>query len=78
MPYEAGWRASVNGAPAEILRAGVGFMAVKCPAGESEIVFSYQTPGLAAGAWISLGAAAALALYLGGSALWDRRKRGSR
>lgn len=78
VPYEAGWRASVNGADAEILRAGVGFMAVKCPAGESEIVFSYQTPGLAAGAWISLGAAAALALYLGGSALWDRRKRGSR
>ena len=51
IPYESGWSASVNGNQADIEKVNVGFMAVRVPANRtSEIVFSYTTPGLAAGA----------------------------
>lgn len=33
VPYEKGWTATVNGQPAEVVKANVGFMAVLCPAG---------------------------------------------
>lgn len=49
VPYEDGWTATVNGKPAPIVKANVGFMAVVAPAGNNEIVFSYYTPGLHAG-----------------------------
>lgn len=64
VPWEAGWSAKVNGKDAEIIRSNVGFMAVKAPAGENEIVFRYQTPGLKAGIFISLGALLIFMLYL--------------
>lgn len=65
VPYEEGWSATVNGAPAEIVRAGVGFMAVLCPAGEDVAIrFDYTTPGLKAGALISVTAVVLLAAYL--------------
>lgn len=74
VPYEEGWSATVNGETAEIYRVNVGFMAVRCPAGEAvSIRFDYHTPGLSAGAWISLGALALLLLYLLLLRLWDRR-----
>ena len=63
VPWEGGWSASVNGKPAQIVRANVGFMAVKVPAGVSSIRFSYQTPGLKLGAAASLGGAALFFLY---------------
>lgn len=79
VPYEEGWTATVNGEPAEILRANVGFMAVACPAGEDiTIRFDYFTPGLKGGGLISLGALALLVLYLICLRKWDRaaaRKR---
>lgn len=76
VPYEEGWSATVNGEPVEILKAGIGFMAVRCPAGNDvSIRFTYATPGLALGAKISAGAMAALAVYVAGFALWERHKR---
>ncbi len=39
----------MNGQPAEIVKANVGFMAVLVPAGESTITFTYQTPGMTQG-----------------------------
>jgi hypothetical protein len=54
IPYDKGWSATVNGAPCEIEKVNVGFMAVKVPAGESEIVFTYKTPGLILGIEISV------------------------
>lgn len=64
VPYEDGWAATVNGEKAEIVKANVGFMAVKCPAGKADIRFDYRTPGLKNGAWISLAGAGAFLLYL--------------
>ena len=47
MPYDDGFTATVNGQPAQIEKVDGGLMAVLAPAGESEIVFRYHTPGLA-------------------------------
>ena len=49
VPWEGGWSAQVNGTPAEIIRANVGFMAIRVPAGTSNIRFTYRTPGLTLG-----------------------------
>lgn len=64
VPYESGWSATVNGEPVQVEQVSVGFMAVKVPAGESTIVFTYETPGLKIGALISLISVLLLALYL--------------
>lgn len=49
VPYDRGWSAWVNGAPALVEQANVGFMAVRVPAGAAEIRFTYTTPGLRLG-----------------------------
>jgi hypothetical protein len=51
-----GWRATVNGVPAEVLPANVWMRAVRVPAGESRVELHYVEPSLARGATISLGA----------------------
>lgn len=53
VPWDKGWRAEVNGEPAEIYKVNVGFMAVRVPAGSGEIRFTYRTPGLFAGGAIT-------------------------
>ena len=55
VPYDKGWRATVNGEPVEIVKAE-GFMTVGVEAGHSDIVFSYMTPGLVPGMIISVAA----------------------
>lgn len=55
VPYEPGWSAKVNGQDAEILRVNVGFMAVAVPGGDSvRIDFTYSTPGLGLGVFLTL------------------------
>jgi hypothetical protein len=56
-----GWRATVNGVPAEVLPANVWMRAVRVPAGESRVKLYYVEPSLALGAAISLGALLVLA-----------------
>lgn len=46
VPYDSGWTATVNGKPVKIEKVNVGFMAVLCDAGTSNIRFNYTTPGL--------------------------------
>ncbi len=64
VPFEKGWSATVNGHEAEILKADAGFMAVLCPAGESDVVFTYKTPGLAGGAVASACGIVAFVFYV--------------
>ncbi len=63
VPYDEGWSATVNGEKAEIEKVNVGFMAVRCNAGENEIRFDYKTPGLSAGVVISLVSLLVLLIY---------------
>ncbi len=63
VPWEGGWSAKVNGKEAEILKANVGFMAVRVPEGTSSIRFNYQTPGIRLGAWVTLGGFLLLGVY---------------
>jgi hypothetical protein len=63
VPWEGGWSAAVNGKTAEIDKVSIGFMAVKVPAGTSDIRFNYATPGLKLGALVSLGGVILFVLY---------------
>ncbi len=49
IPYDAGWSAYVNGEKVDVERVNIGFMAVFCDAGDSEIRFEYRTPMLGVG-----------------------------
>ena len=64
VPYDDGWTAEINGHPAEIENVSGGFMAVRCEAGENQIVFSYRLPGLRAGFCITLAGLMLLMIYL--------------
>lgn len=63
VPYESGWSATVNGQAVPVEKVSVGFMAVKVPAGESDIRFEYRTPGLGEGFAMSGAALVLLVLY---------------
>ena len=64
VPYDEGWQATVDGHPVEIEKVNVGFMAIPVDAGQSEIVFTYKTPGLLTGILASCGALVILGVYL--------------
>ena len=74
VPYDDGFTATVNGESVPVLKVDNGLMAVPVPAGESEIVFTYRTPGLGLSVPVSLGALAVYGVYL----LWLRRKNRAR
>jgi uncharacterized membrane protein YfhO len=54
IPWDEGWSAEVNGEKVEIEKVDAGFMAVLCPEGESQIVFTYMPQGFVAGAAVSV------------------------
>jgi hypothetical protein len=62
--YHPWWRARVDGAPAEVLRAGIAFMAVRVPSGSHRVELEFQPPlalraadRLTQLSWIALGGA---------------------
>ena len=59
-----GWSATLDGAPAPLELADGLWRAVELGPGTHEVVFAYRTPGLVAGALVSLLALAAVALAL--------------
>jgi hypothetical protein len=72
--YDPGWRASLDGRAAEVLRANVGFRAVAAPAGRHEIELVYRPPAARLGVAIS-----ALAALVGlGAALRAGMRRPAR
>lgn len=58
--YFSGWRATVNGAPAPIMRADYLFRAVEVPAGESTVEFRYAPASVRIGAAITVATVLAL------------------
>ena len=72
--FAAGWTATVDGAPAEILRANGVARAVSLGAGEHQVVFTYRTPGLRTGLWLGL---LGVLVFLAALALERRRTRSS-
>ena len=73
VPYDEGWSATVNGEAAVVEKVNVGFMAVKCPPGTSQIRFDYETPGLKTGGMVSLAALGIFVVYLASFAVLKRR-----
>jgi hypothetical protein len=64
--FAAGWRATVDGEPAEILPADVAFRAVWVEPGEHEVVFAFTPPGWPAAPLVSvLATLVSLAALLG-------------
>ncbi len=59
---DPGFTATIDGSRTKIYNVNIGMSAIVVPAGEHNIEFSYFTPGLKAGMWISL---CALLLALG-------------
>ncbi len=75
IPYSEGFSATVNGKAVEVEKVNCGFMAVKVPANtECDIVFNYETPGLAVGTTISLVALGAFAVYMTIIIVYRKRK----
>lgn len=54
LPYSAGWSAKVDGETVPVKRCNGMFFGVFLEKGNHTVAFSYQTPGIAAGAGISL------------------------
>ena len=79
LPYSKGWSATLDGKPADILRADVGFMAVRVDEpGDHEVILTYNTPGLKLGAVISLcGIALFVILVIAGRIFRNRSARSS-
>jgi hypothetical protein len=62
--YEAGWRASVDGRPAELERADFAFRGIRLGAGSHRVELAYRPRGLREGAGLALAALLALPLVL--------------
>lgn len=65
VPYDRGWRATVNGKPALIEKVDAGLMAVKADAGDNTIAFDFKPQGFRTGAAISAVSVVLLILYAG-------------
>lgn len=72
VPYDKGWSATVDGAPVEIERADVGFMAIHLGQGSHDVVLEYRTPYLAVGTCVS---ALGVVLAIGYCRLLASRRR---
>ena len=64
IPYSKGWKAVVNGKQAKVYRANGMFMGICVKKGRQNIRFDYMTPGLKAGAMISLIGWIGFAIYV--------------
>ncbi|MCX6023340.1 MAG: YfhO family protein, partial [Chloroflexi bacterium] len=75
-----GWRATVDGQPAEIVRANLLFQAVYVPEGRHRVTFEFTSPMLALGGAITRSALAwtTAVLAVWGIWRWWRRRRAGR
>ncbi len=75
VPYNRGWSAKVNGKKADIEKVDYGFMAVLCPAGKSQISFSYEAYGSQYGKLMTAGGVIVLVVYIGAAAAIGKRRK---
>ena len=68
--FDPSWRATLDGTPAEILRANVTFRAVRAPAGRHRIEMTCRPPLLALGAVLSAITVAVAVAWVGRSRRW--------
>jgi hypothetical protein len=54
MPYSTGWSATVDGVPAQVVKANVGFCGIPITGGTHTVRMTYVTPGLVSGIALSL------------------------
>jgi hypothetical protein len=73
--WDPGWTASIDGAPARLLRTEIALSGIVVPPGRHRVALRYDNPWIDRGLWVSLGAAlACLGLVLSGP-LRRRRAR---
>ncbi|EXG81430.1 YfhO family protein [Cryptosporangium arvum] len=72
------WRVTVDGRPADLVRADHGLAAVHVPAGTHTIDFSYAPKYAGLGAWLSAGTAILLVAAVTGEWWYLRRRRADR
>lgn len=70
LPFDEGWRCTINGENAPLVRASYGLTAVACPAGVLKLTMHYRPVGSSAG--LALTAAGLIGL---GLLLWRDKKR---
>lgn len=77
IPYNKGWRAKVNGKPADILAANVHYMAIPLKTGVNKLELQYETPLLKISASISTATFLILLMFITGlpSAFFSKTKR---
>ncbi len=69
--FDPGWRATIDGRPATVKRANVGFRAVRVPAGRHELELRYRPTSVIAGvAW-----SAAAIVFVAGASAWTQWRR---
>jgi hypothetical protein len=73
--YDQGWHVSVDGESADVVQVDGDLLGVRVPRGAHTVVFTYRTPGLLVGAFLSLLAAIAVVLLLCERSLVPRRVR---
>lgn len=78
MTWDRDWSARVDGAPAAVLEAAAGYLAVEVPAGARRLELTFRQRGLVAGAATSAGAALALLALLVAGAIDNVQRRRSR
>ena len=78
IPYSEGWTATVDGVETELKRANTMFMALELEPGSHEIVLTYRTPGLTAGAALTLGGCVVCAVLWRLDTVRRRRNRNLR
>ena len=71
IPWQRGWHAVVDGERVPLMRADTAFTGLVLEPGHHEITLRYQTPGMAAGVFLSLAGIAAFVVL----ARSERRKR---
>lgn len=64
VPFERGWKATVNGTAVDVRKVNNGFLGVPVEQGPCEVRFTFLPPGLLLGALLSLVGILATALYL--------------